>query len=215
LTLFRGFTYYFNVNAPNHPLWIKTSQLTGTDAAYNTGVTNNGTSTGILSFTVPSSAPDTLYYICEFHASMSGTLNIQNFGVNQTSSIGLSTRSVVTGTTSVIANLSTTSINLEGFKTYVLSKIETSTSSWVRIYVDSTSRSADSTRSEDVDPLPGSGILAEVITGQNNLTQLITPGIIGFNNDSPTTGTIYLSVTNKSGTSQSINVTLTLLQLEL
>jgi hypothetical protein len=83
LTLQRGGTYTFNVSADDggggtHPFWIKTSQVTGTGSSYDTGVTNNGTANGTITFTVPNSAPATLYYICQFHGSMTGTINIVN-----------------------------------------------------------------------------------------------------------------------------------------
>jgi hypothetical protein len=51
---------------------------------YNTGITNNGTATGVLTFSVPSNAPSTLYYVCEFHSSMGGTINISNLGPTTT-----------------------------------------------------------------------------------------------------------------------------------
>lgn len=76
LTLKRGSTYEFRVNAPGHPFWIKTDQSTGTDNAYSNGVTNNGAAEGTLSFTVPADAPDILYYVCEFHSPMTGVLTI-------------------------------------------------------------------------------------------------------------------------------------------
>ena len=76
LNLVRGNTYTFNVNAAGHPFWIKTAAVTGTGSAYNDGVTNNGVAVGTLSFTVPSSAPSTLYYICQIHSSMQGILSI-------------------------------------------------------------------------------------------------------------------------------------------
>lgn len=75
-TFKRGQTYTFNVNAPGHPFLIKTTATLGTDDSYDNGVTNNGAATGTITFTVPMDAPDTLYYICEFHASMVGTLTI-------------------------------------------------------------------------------------------------------------------------------------------
>jgi hypothetical protein len=80
LTLLRGFTYTFSVNASGHPFWIKTAQVTGTGSAYSSGVTNNGTQVGTVTFTVPLDAPSTLYYICQFHGSMSGIINIIDVG---------------------------------------------------------------------------------------------------------------------------------------
>lgn len=78
LTLTRGVTYYFKVTASGHPFWIKTSAVTGTGSAYNTGVSNNGIQSGTLVFTVPTNAPSTLFYICQFHSAMKGTLNVIN-----------------------------------------------------------------------------------------------------------------------------------------
>jgi hypothetical protein len=76
LTLVRGQTYFFTVNASGHPFWIKTAQTTGTTNQYNTGVTNNGDDVGGITFTVDATAPNTLYYICQFHSPMTGAINI-------------------------------------------------------------------------------------------------------------------------------------------
>ena len=75
-TFKRGQTYIFVVNAPGHPFLIKTTASLGTGDTYDSGVTNNGADTGTITFTVPMDAPDTLFYICEFHSLMAGTLNI-------------------------------------------------------------------------------------------------------------------------------------------
>jgi len=80
LNLLRGFTYSFSLNASGHPFWIKTSATTGTGNQYNSGVTNNGTASGTIIFSVPFDAPSTLYYICQFHGSMQGTINISDVG---------------------------------------------------------------------------------------------------------------------------------------
>jgi hypothetical protein len=92
-------------------------------------------------------------------------------------------------------------------------KIQTSAAAWVRIYTDTASRTSDASRSEGTDPLPGSGVIAEVITTGAE-TQLLSPGTIGFNNESSPTTDIYATVTNKSGISTNITVNLTILQLE-
>lgn len=78
LTLQRGKSYSFTMNTPGHPFLIKTAQTTGTANTYSNGVTNNGGSSGVISFTVPSDAPNTLYYICEFHSSMTAVITITN-----------------------------------------------------------------------------------------------------------------------------------------
>lgn len=76
LELTRGQTYEFNINSPGHPFFIKSIQSTGTGNAFNQGVSNNGTANGTITFTVPNDAPDTLFYNCEFHGSMTGTITI-------------------------------------------------------------------------------------------------------------------------------------------
>lgn len=76
LSLIEGEVYSFIINAPGHPFWIKTVSSTGTGNQYNTGVTNNGTDNGVITFIVPAGAPSTLYYNCQYHISMAGTLLI-------------------------------------------------------------------------------------------------------------------------------------------
>tara|TARA_Y100000389_G_scaffold173407_1_gene182564 strand:+ start:6237 stop:7442 length:1206 start_codon:yes stop_codon:yes gene_type:complete len=75
LYLRRGETYVFNVDAlsGSHPFEIRVSNG---GSAYSTGVTNNGATSGNVTFKVPMSAPATLYYQCTVHASMGNTINI-------------------------------------------------------------------------------------------------------------------------------------------
>jgi plastocyanin len=61
----------FVVSASGHPFWIKTAQATGTGSGA-TGVSNNGTQSGTVQWTVGSTG--TFYYICQFHAGMVGTI---------------------------------------------------------------------------------------------------------------------------------------------
>jgi cytoskeletal protein CcmA (bactofilin family) len=70
LVLVKGVTYTFNVNTPGHPFWIKTSPVTGTTGVYSNGVTNNGASSGIITFVVPQNAPNILYYISQNDAQL-------------------------------------------------------------------------------------------------------------------------------------------------
>jgi hypothetical protein len=76
LDLVRGQTYQFQVSAPGHPFWIKSVQSAGTVNAYSSGVTNNGTDSGTVTFTVPADAPSTLYYNCQIHSLMTGVINV-------------------------------------------------------------------------------------------------------------------------------------------
>lgn len=80
LTLTRGQTYTFDVNADGHPFWITTARGAGdTESnAYEPGVTGNGPSVGTITFVVPATAPATLYYQCAYHTPMGGTLLIVN-----------------------------------------------------------------------------------------------------------------------------------------
>lgn len=78
ITLKRGSSYTFNINAPGHPFFINSVQGTSDANTYNEGVTNNGTEAGTVTFEVPTNAPDTLYYNCEFHASMTGIFTIED-----------------------------------------------------------------------------------------------------------------------------------------
>ena len=92
-------------------------------------------------------------------------------------------------------------------------KVQTSAAAWVTLYTDSTSRSNDASRAETTDPIPGSGVIAEVITS-GAATQIMTPGVIGWNNDGTPASTVYAKVVNKSGSTQSIGVYLHYLALE-
>ena len=147
-------------------------------------------------------------------------INFVGSDVSASYSSGISTitisnsRKIGIDTTSPIGLGSTGNIEISASKTYVLYSIETNYPAWVTLYTDANSRTLDASRVETQDPLPGSGVIAEVITTSGNLNQLITPGIIGFNNDSPTTSNIYVKVVNKHSSEVAIGVTINYLKLE-
>ena len=128
--------------------------------------------------------------------------------------VTVSTRQSFSTTTASLTNNSSAFPNITGaYKSYLLFKIQTDRAAWVRVYTSIAARSADSSRSIDVDPLPGSGVIAEIITTGVS-TQVLTPAVIGFNDEAAPVNTIYLSVTNRSGTTGTVTVTLTALKLE-
>jgi hypothetical protein len=76
-TFQRGVTYVFVLSGVSiHPFWIKSSLGFGASGAFNTGVVNNGATSGSVTFAVPVAAPDQLFYQCGNHSSMNGVLNI-------------------------------------------------------------------------------------------------------------------------------------------
>lgn len=77
ITLVRGRSYIFNINASGHPFWVQTvSGAYSSSDVYNEGIVGNGSSVGQITWTVAGNAPNTLYYACQFHSSMQGTINI-------------------------------------------------------------------------------------------------------------------------------------------
>jgi hypothetical protein len=119
----------------------------------------------------------------------------------------------LSGETETLADTQAGNTAITGFKGYALYKIQVNHAAWVRIYTDVAARDADASRTEGDDPLPGAGVIAEIITTSAD-TIFLTPGVIGFNNESPVTNIIPIAVTNKSGSSTTITVTLTILQIE-
>ena len=127
---------------------------------------------------------------------------------------GLQARTTANAVTSATHGINAAeNIQITAAKTYALQKIQTSAAAWVTLYVSAAARTADASRNETTDPLPGSGVIAEVITSDGAI-QNITPGTLGWNDDSTPTTDAYLKVVNKSGSAQPITVTLHFVALE-
>lgn len=164
--------------------------------------------------------------VVENSGSNVGSAKTINFdtGLDVTYSSGIATvtasggslqnRTTVSASTTSIADNAVGLVTVTGFKSYALMKVGLSTAGWIRIYTDSASRTADSSRSVGEDPAAGSGVIAEVVTTGISTEQKISPFTMGGNMDDPVDTTIYMAITNLSGTTQSINANLTILQLE-
>jgi hypothetical protein len=87
ITFEKGKKYRIHVNASGHPFWIQTvSGGYNLGNVYSTGITGNGTSEGYILVELPQSAPNNLYYACEFHSSMQGSISVQSNNIITTNS---------------------------------------------------------------------------------------------------------------------------------
>ena len=103
---------------------------------------------------------------------------------------------------------------MTGYNSYALLKLETDRAAWVTVYTSSSARTSDASRSINTDPDPGTGVVVEVITAAAD-TQLITPAAVGYNESTSDNGTIYMKVVNKSSGTSTVQVTLTVIKLEV
>lgn len=122
----------------------------------------------------------------------------------------LETRTTKVHTATSLGNNTQVTVNIDGFKSFGLMKIETSHASWVRLYTDTTSQTNDASRAQTSDPAPDAGVLAEVITTGAQTVKL-SPGVFGWLESG---NQIPMTVKNLSGSTQNVVTTLTLVQLE-
>ena len=209
--MYRDTKYRFIHNAGgSHPIQLRTSNG---GSAYTDGVTysNSGQNRteqgGNLDFTPQYDAPSTLYYQCTSHGYMIGEIKIIDFPVAKV-------RGVVSGTTGSLAPNAIGNITITGHKSYLLMNVGLSTAGWFRLYTDSTSRTNDASRSLGLDPTPGSGVIAEVVTTGLSTSIKVSPFVPGGNMDSSPRTNMYVAIKNTSSTTQAITANLTILKLE-
>ena len=73
ITIASGDTLTLNVSAPGHPLYIKTTNSTGTGNQV-TGATGQGSSSGAVVWDTTGIAAGTYHYNCQFHGAMHGLI---------------------------------------------------------------------------------------------------------------------------------------------
>ena len=202
----------------SHPFQIETSG----GSAYNTGLVHiapdgtrttgsnaQGKTSGVLYWKVPGDISGTYKYICNVHASMIGDIEIADPSASGGGG-SLPTRTTKTTVTGGMTADQNANIIIDGFKSFALMKIATTHAAWVRLYVDTASRTADSSRTELTDPAPDAGVIAEVITTGAE-TVKFGPAVLGWLESG---NQIIAAVKNKSGATNNVGVTLTLMQLE-
>lgn len=83
IKLYKGQTYKFNINSPGNPFSIKRLRTPGSlDRYQDISLLNNSIESGTITFTVPYSAPDVLYYVSEFDANLGGVFEILSIEEN-------------------------------------------------------------------------------------------------------------------------------------
>ncbi len=83
INFIKGKKYKIVVNAAGHPFWIQTVYGAYSLAnVYSTGITNAGTANGSIIVELPQNAPDSLYYVCEYHSSMKGSIAVSTENVS-------------------------------------------------------------------------------------------------------------------------------------
>ena len=146
-----------------------------------------------------------------------GVVTYYGDGSQLTGIATLPSRVVVSGASTSIGIGSTAKFDIAGYKSYNLYKVGITSAAWVRLYTDAASRDSDiTTRQEQTDPTPGSGVIAEVATSTAGFsTFIMSPGVIGWNNDPVSVASsIFVAVTNKEAAAGVTTVNLTVLQLE-
>ena len=78
ITLYKGQTYIFKINSPGNPFSIKTARTIGTADRYvSNGISDYAVQSGVITFTVDLTAPDTLFYQSETDINAGGIFNIK------------------------------------------------------------------------------------------------------------------------------------------
>jgi hypothetical protein len=136
---------------------------------------------------------------------------------NSLANYGSKKRGTIVGLVGSLGNNATANLALTNGTSsgYFLYKIETSSPAWVRLYVNEASRTADAGRLISADPSPSSGVVAEAITTIGNLTTVFAPAVPGWIDYAGAPSyDIPIAVTNTSGGTATITVTLTVVPTE-
>lgn len=208
-----GTTVAFNLDAlSGHPFLIRSggsNYNTGlvhiaADGTVSTGTNAQGKTSGTLYWKIPATISGVYDYVCQNHGVMTGNIIVASAGGQVRRTQAVTTASVGDGAST---NISFDNLGLS----YALYSIQVDKACWVRIYSDTASRTADAGRAQGADPSEGAGVVAEVIaTGAT--TFKITPAVLGYVSSGETT--IPVAVKNNSGSTGTVQVTITALTLE-
>ena len=195
---------------------VKTITVSGgTNTTYSQQLTvGSGTPTSVQWDLVPSvGTADSITLTAGTNITFSSA-TVDGVTVNATPTFD--TRSTFTATTASIADGASDNISVTAHKSYMLLKIKPSIAAWVVLYVDDASRTADASRTQGADPAPDAGVIAEVVTTAANQEIKMSPGVLGWHQDggNDAVNTVFCKVVNKSGSTGTCTVSLTVVQLE-
>lgn len=113
-------------------------------------------------------------------------------------------------TTSAIADGAAQSdLNIELAQEFLILKVVTDVAARVRGYSTNAAREADLNRTEETAPTGQEGLIFDIVTESPSFSWKLNPQAFGYNEDDPKTKVLYLTVTNKSGTSNTVTATIT------
>jgi hypothetical protein len=206
----------------NETIGLELEDFSVTTAAAGSASLSYDNLTGVFTFTPPdlssylTSETDPVFTASEA-ASITSTdtsnwNSAHSWGDHSTAGYLIPTINTTTATSTALADDATANLELTGGRAYVLYKIETSHAAWVRVYTNAAARTADASRLQGVDPGANSGVIAEAITTGAE-TVVFAPAINGFNDEAPTTDVMPVAVTNLSGSTNDVVVTVTKLTM--
>lgn len=158
--------------------------------------------------------------------SSTGNTTITNITSGNSSSGSSSSSTIVTppvssASTAIITPVLSQGIpyqtSLQVARSFVLLSVTVSTPARVEFYSTANARSSDASRTTDQPVVLGAptGLIADLnLVQPSEASWPLSPPAVGTNADVPTTGTVYVTVTNQTATSLPITVSITYFPLE-
>ena len=125
---------------------------------------------------------------------------------------GFVARATADVTTASLSNNATENTTITLKPGYRLLKVETDIPARVRIYDSTDKRTADASRGIGTDPTGVHGVILDLVTTEANLSWWLSPVVDGYTSDA--TDTVPLAITNLSGSTDTVTVTVTWVRSE-